>query len=236
MKTTDFDPNKKYTFVVPMGATEQHGPFIPLGTDSYCQDAILDLAKKECAEAIFLPTLEITSSDEHDGFLGTIWLSKETMYNIFKDIVSSVQDYAEHIIFTSWHGGNLGSIENFIKNEQANFPHIAFHHVSPESDETNKKTEEIINGIVEDHAGNTEISMMLAIDDSLVLIPPSDYPKKHINIDWSVPKPVKCVSEDGILDNHPKWVIDKKHGEIFIQLSAEHLRNEIQKIMKNSSK
>lgn len=231
LKTTDFDPHKKYTFVLPMGATEQHGPFLPLGTDTYCQNAILEQAFKECPEAIFLPTLEITCSKEHQGFLGTIWIEKETMMLILRDIATSLKENAKHIIFTSWHGGNLATIDRFIKQEQATFSEVALHHVRLDPEEVLEKTRAIIGGPVDDHAGNTEISMALAAQEDLVSIPPVDYPKHKITVDWDAEDALKKVSIDGIVDKHPRWVVDKRQGETFIQLSAQQLVKEIRRIM-----
>ena len=91
MKTTDFDPKKKYTFVIPMGATEQHGPFLPLGTDTYVQNSIVELAEKSLRSVIFLPTLPITCSKEHEGFSGSAWIEKDTMELVLRDICQSFQ-------------------------------------------------------------------------------------------------------------------------------------------------
>ncbi len=231
IKTTHFDPDKKYTFVVPMGATEQHGPFLPLGTDTYCQDAILKKSIEECADVIFLPTLEITCSKEHHGFPGTVWIEKDTLRLILRDICSSLEPYAEHIIFTSWHGGNIGTIDRFLKEHQPTNPGIQLHHINLDPEPILQKTREMIGGSVDEHAGNTEISMTLAIQEKLVTIPPSDYPKHAMTVDWDDANPLKNQSADGIADNHPAWVVNKKQGHYFISLSADHLKNKIEKIV-----
>ncbi len=231
LKTTYFDPNKKYTFVVPMGATEQHGPFLPLGTDTYCQDAILARAIAECPAAIFLPTLEITCSKEHHGFPGTIWIEKDTLKLMLRDICLSLTDYADHIIFTSWHGGNIGTIDRFIKEFQSQFKNTSFHHVNLDPEPILQKTREIIGGPVDEHAGNTETSMTLAAQEKLVTTPPPDYPKHPIVVDWDDAEPLKKQSIDGIADNHPQWVVNRVQGQSFIDFSGEHLKAEIQKIV-----
>jgi creatinine amidohydrolase/Fe(II)-dependent formamide hydrolase-like protein len=233
LKTTDFDPTKKYTFILPMGATEQHGPFLPFGTDTYCQDAILEQAFKECPEAIFLPTLEITCSKEHQGFPGTVWIEKETMRMMLCDICTSLKDYAQHIILTSWHGGNLGTIDHFVREQQPNFKEVTFHHVNLDSEDVLEKIRRIIGGPVDDHAGNTEISMVLAAQEALATIPPQDYPKHKVTVNWDAENALKNVSSDGIADNHPQWVVDKGQGKTFIQLSGQQLAKEIKRIMKS---
>lgn len=229
IKTTDLDANKKYTFLLPMGATEQHGPFLPIGTDTYCQDAILNKASAECPEVIFLPTLEITCSKEHHGFPGTVWVEKETMMLILRDICTSLKNFADNIIFTSWHGGNIGTIDRFIREHQSHFEPIKLHHVRLDPDYVLERTQEIIGGPVDEHAGNTEISMTLAIHEDLVKIPPPDYPKHTMIADWDDSHPLKGQTSDGIVDNHPRWVISKEQGELFIDLSAEQLKNEIKR-------
>jgi creatinine amidohydrolase/Fe(II)-dependent formamide hydrolase-like protein len=231
LKTTYFDPSKKYTFVISMGATEQHGPFLPLGTDSYCQNAILQKSIQQCPEAIFLPTLEITCSKEHEGFAGTVWVEKETMMLILRDICNSLSKYANNIIFNTWHGGNIGTINRFIKQNKQNFKEVSFYHINLDPEEILAKTRDIIKGPVDEHAGNTETSMVLACDESLVTVPSANYSKHKIEMDWDSDNPLKAVSEDGIVDNHPNWVVDKQQGKIFIELSAEHLKNEINKII-----
>lgn len=231
LKTTDFNQEKKYTFVLPMGATEQHGPFLPIGTDTYCQNAMLEKAIKECPEAIFLPTLEITCSKEHIGFPGTVWVEKETLMLMLRDISMSLKDYASNIIFISWHGGNLGTIDRFIEKYTAELGSVKLHYITLDPEPVLQKTRELINGPVDDHAGNTETSMVLSIDEGLVTVPPANYPKKDIGYDWDDKHPLKDFSKDGIHDRHPKWVVDKEQGRLLIGWSAEHLKNEIQRIM-----
>ncbi len=230
-KTIDFDKNKKYVFIVSMGAIEQHGPFLPLGTDSYCQDAVLKKATEECPDAVFLPTLDITCSREHRGFPGTIWLEKSTMLLVLKDIVNSLSENASDIILTSWHGGNISVIDQFMADYGKVFPAIRFHHVNLDPPEIIEKTKEALGGPVDEHAGNSEISMMLASDESLVQEPSSAYPKKKITADWSDNATIKDQAHDGIVDAHPAWIVSKKHGSYFIDLSAEHLKNEVLKVL-----
>ena len=231
MKTTDFDSTKKYTFVISMGATEQHGPFLPLGTDSYVQDAIIERAEKSIPEVVFLPTLRITCSKEHEGFPGSVWIEKETMEMVLKNICESLQPYAINIALVSWHGGNIGMLNRFVEKNRSSFGSIQLKHVRFDSEETLKKTSELLDGPVDEHAGNSESSMMLACDKTLVSIPPKDYLKQKINNAWDADRLVD-VSKDGIVDNHPKWVVDKKQGDLFIQMAAEELIHGLHELLK----
>ncbi len=65
LKATDFKKNQKYDFLFPIGATEQHGPFIPFGTDTYITEYLVQDIEKQFPEIIILPTLEVSRSQEH---------------------------------------------------------------------------------------------------------------------------------------------------------------------------
>jgi creatinine amidohydrolase len=212
MKTTDFDLKKKYTFVIPMGSTEQHGPFLPLGTDSFLADRIVQDAEAEFSQIIFLPTLRVTCSEEHEGFLGTVWITKETMNKVLFDICNSLTPCAKTIVLTSFHGGNLGLLNRFVLENKKAFGKVQVIHLAMGSEATEDKMREMIGGPTDAHAGNVEISMMLAQNESLVGTPPADYPK-HIIEDGFATNRVKDFSEDGIVDNHPKWVVSKEKGK-----------------------
>ena len=119
LKLTDLDQNKKYDFVVPIGSTEQHGPFIPFGTDTYTTDAVLTRMNQDFPDLIILPTLEYSCSGEHEGFIGTVWLSEHTFELLMFDVCNSLKDYAQSISFITGHGGNLRSIDSFVaKNKK----------------------------------------------------------------------------------------------------------------------
>ena len=229
MKTTDFDPKKKYTFVLPMGATEQHGPFLPMGTDSFLADRIIRETETEFPEFVFLPTLRITCSEEHEGFMGTVWVSKATMNQILLDICSSLQPYADKILLTSFHGGNLGLLDRFVKASKETLGDVRVIHVPMGSEETEEKMRKMVDGPTDAHAGNVEISMMLAEDESLVKIPPADYPKRVIE-DAFVTNYLRDYSKDGIADNNPKWIVNKENGLKMIEWTVEDVKRELRKI------
>jgi creatinine amidohydrolase/Fe(II)-dependent formamide hydrolase-like protein len=231
MKMTDFDLQKKYTFVVPMGATEQHGPFLPLGTDSFLQDEIIRRTEEAIQDVIFLPTMRVTCSREHEGFPGSVWIEKDTMELVLRDICESLRPYAKDIVFVSWHGGNIGILNRFVEKYQGLFADIHLEHIPFDSEDALKKTAELLGGPVDEHAGNSEISMVLACTPGLVGIPPADYPKHKIENAWDKDRLVD-VSKDGIVDNHPSWVIDKKIGEQCIRMATEELVNGLQKVLK----
>lgn len=229
LKTTDFNKDKKYTYVVSLGSTEQHGPFLPLGTDTYIHNEIIARVEKVFPSLIFLPTLPISCSKEHIGFPGTVWVEETTLFSVLRDVCSSLKENADKILFVSWHGGNVAPLNKFVAEVQGEYPSIEFYNIRTENEMSTSSEEKIIGGTVDEHAGNTEISMILAIKPKLVTIPSKNYPKKITKDVWS-DSVIKSV-ENGIVDNHPNWVVKKSHGKAFLKLHTEVVIEEIKKVI-----
>ncbi|MEI6773637.1 MAG: creatininase family protein [bacterium] len=132
LKATDFQENQKYNFLFPIGATEQHGPFIPFGTDTYITDYIIEHISKDFPEIIILPTLEFSRSQEHRGFYGTLWLTEETLERVISDICNSLKDNAKYIFFYSFHANGI-YINRFI--QKYSFENIKIINLEESNDE-----------------------------------------------------------------------------------------------------
>lgn len=229
LKTFNLKPKEKYVFLVSLGSLEQHGRYMPLGTDTNIQDAILQKTEVHLPEIMFLPTIPITRSKEHLGFLGTVSLESDTLYAIFRDIVNSLSENAHTILFVSWHGGNKSVINNFIETEQKNFSKVKLANVTCGDEGTDKLAEKLLDGPVDDHAGNTELSMMLAIRPELTQKPPKDVQKQTIDFSWD--KPMIKVTPDGVIDPHPKWVANGEIGKKLIEIYSSNLIRKIQRVL-----
>lgn len=103
---------KGYAVVVPLAATEQHGPHLTVDTDSMICDHIsrgaveMALAKGN-VNLLLAPMMSIGSSDHHKVFGGTISFSPETYSRVLKDIGDSLVKAGFHkIIYLNAHGGN----------------------------------------------------------------------------------------------------------------------------------
>ena len=95
------------TAVIPLGATEQHGPHLPFASDTWIADA---LAARFCArvpEAVAIPALPFGCSAEHAEFPGTLTLGWDTLRALLADLCASLAraGFARVVLFSA-HGGN----------------------------------------------------------------------------------------------------------------------------------
>lgn len=225
LKATDFQEGEKYDFLFPIGATEQHGPFIPFGTDTYITNYIIENVSKEFPEIVILPTLEVSRSQEHRGFFGTLWLSEETLERVMFDICNSLKDKAKNIFIYSFHANGV-YIDKFI--QKYSFENVKIINLQESNDEDCEYIEKnILHGPLDGHAGNSEISNMLVINKNLVKLPPKDYQKfqveNHFGTDNLIEK-----SPNGIADNHPERIVNHEIGKeilnIYVKRMIENLK------------
>lgn len=95
--------------VLPLGATEQHGPHLPVGTDALIVEHIARTAA-DAADPIPIvvaPTIAVGASHHHLPFGGTISLGAETYYHAVHDILASLVSAGfSRIFILNGHGGN----------------------------------------------------------------------------------------------------------------------------------
>src|SRR5579864_632002 len=98
------------TVVLPLGATEQHGPHLPAGTDFYTVEHLARAAAERASSEIAItvaPALPFGSSDHHLIFGATLSLRTETYYRVLTDLLRSlVTDGFRRIFLLNGHGGN----------------------------------------------------------------------------------------------------------------------------------
>ena len=101
--------------VLPLGATEQHGPHLPLCVDSMLADGIVAAALPMLGAelpVLFLPTQQIGLSPEHARFPGTLTLSAGTLIRMWKEIGACVaRAGVRKLVLFNAHGGHVGAMD-----------------------------------------------------------------------------------------------------------------------------
>ncbi|QIN80489.1 mycofactocin biosynthesis peptidyl-dipeptidase MftE [Rubrobacter marinus] len=100
------------TVILPLGATEQHGPHLPLGTDAIRAAALADRLAERLPGSLVAPALPFGCSDEHWGFPGLLGLDAETFARVILDLARRVVGWGmERLVLLSAHGGNGDALD-----------------------------------------------------------------------------------------------------------------------------
>nr|WP_309100000.1 creatininase family protein [Fredinandcohnia onubensis] len=94
--------------IIPVGATEQHGPHLPLNTDADLGNHIALSMAQNCKERVLvLPPVWAGYSPHHMDFCGTITLKQSTLFHVVCDIIESLLEHdIKRIVLMNSHGGN----------------------------------------------------------------------------------------------------------------------------------
>jgi len=175
LATTDFAQLDvaRTVAVLPVAATEQHGPHLPLSVDTDLVNGIVAAALPHLPAdlpALFLPTQAVGFSPEHAGFAGTLTLKAETVLRLWTDIGESVAaGGVKKLVLFNAHGGQVGMMDLVARDLRARRSMLVYS-VSwfnlPMVDAAGRDVNAMFSadeqrfGI---HAGDIETSMMLAL-------------------------------------------------------------------------
>jgi len=95
---------------VPLGSTEQHGPHLPLSTDSDIAAALCRGLASARPDVLIAPGVPYGSSGEHAGFAGTLSIGQAALETVVVELGRSAGETFEHVLFVSAHGGNASAV------------------------------------------------------------------------------------------------------------------------------
>ncbi len=138
---------------VPLGSTEQHGPHLPLTTDTTIATALARGLADRRADVVVAPALAYGSSGEHAGFPGTLSIGGPALTAVLVELVRSA-DHFRGVVFVCGHGGNLDALRAAVEQSAHDGRSVlAWWPRLPGGDA---------------HAGRTETSILLALEPSSV--------------------------------------------------------------------
>jgi len=162
---------ERSVIIQPLGAIEQHGPHLPLSTDSVVASAVAEAVVAEAGDDLdlwLLPTLQFTKSNEHAWAPGTVWLSATTLLAVLDDIGRCVaMTPAKRLVFLNGHGGNSALLNVALREVRLNHGLKTFltHPGMPADQGGVSATDELGMGV---HGGTDETSLMLHLAPHLV--------------------------------------------------------------------
>ena len=96
---------------VPVGSTEQHGPHLPLSTDTDVAVALVERLAARRHDVVAAPAIAYGSSGEHEGFAGTLSIGREATELLLVELGRSASATFAAVVLVSAHGGNRVPVE-----------------------------------------------------------------------------------------------------------------------------
>ena len=174
---------------VPVGSCEQHGPHLPLDTDTRIATALAEglSSSYEPGEILVAPPLTVTASGEHAGFPGTLSIGTAVLEQVLVELVRSA-DWSSGVVLVHGHGGNAEAAQRAERT------------LIGEGRRVLSWWPRVRGG--DAHAGVTETALMLAIAPHLVdlaaAVPGNTTPLVDL-VDELRQGGVRSVSRNGVL-------------------------------------
>ena len=173
---------------VPLGSLEQHGPHLPLDTDTRIARALAHAAAERVARLAVAPAVAYGASGEHAGFPGTLLVGHEVLAALLVELVRSARSSFAGVVLVNAHGGNDAALAALAARCAA------------EGDDVLVWCAVIGGG--DAHAGRTETSLMLAIEPQAVRLELAE-PGRTEPLERLLPRlraeGVRPVSSNGVL-------------------------------------
>jgi creatinine amidohydrolase len=221
------------TAIIITGSIEQHGPHLPLATDTLMGYAIGERVARKLGKALLAPVVRPGLSEHHMAFTGTITLSEQTFKSILREYVYSLARHGFHRIAITWsHGGNADALRSLTPELAAELADVEilleanppglFSYLAEKVESSGIDLETM--GI---HAGEFETSAMLSVVPDQVRV---DHlaqgfmgdlgtdPVKHARL---LREGLHAVTENGILGDARR--AERSRGDQYLNWVAEYI-------------
>ena len=174
--------------LVPLGSLEQHGPHLPLDTDTRIAVAVARGAAASRDGVAAAPPVAFGSSGEHSGFAGTLSIGTDALRSVLVELGRDATRDWEAMLLVNGHGGNVDAVSAAVDLLRGEGRCCAAFHVTPDSGDA--------------HAGLTETSLLLHLAPESVRLDLAEAGERRAVselIDRLRSEGVRSVSANGVL-------------------------------------
>jgi mycofactocin system creatininase family protein len=139
---------------LPIGSLEQHGPHLPLDTDTRIAVELGQRLSRARSDIMVAPAVAYGASGEHAGFPGTLLINHTVLADVLIELIRSARGSFSGVVLICAHGGNHQALS------------LVGERCRSDGEAAMLWTASVPGG--DAHAGRTETSLMLAIDPGAV--------------------------------------------------------------------
>jgi mycofactocin system creatininase family protein len=206
--------------LVPVGSLEQHGPHLPLDTDTAIAEAVTQGVAARLHGAWVAPALSYGASGEHQSFPGTTSIGSDVLHLVVVELVRSLRTWATRVVLVNAHGGNVPALSRAVEQLVVEGHDVAWVACATEEHDL--------------HAGFTETSLMLHLRPATVRLDRAEAgctaPLAEI-LHSMITGGVSAVSSNGVLGDpagataeHGRWLLSSLIDDVCDRLTVAGVR------------